>query len=181
MSHLPIWYMGSVPESVCDAAIAEFMEIEPQDAKMGTEGEVENKSYRDTTLRFASEGHWFGGVMQEHGRLANEKAGWGYDLTGHENVQFGSYGPDGHYNWHTDTFPLCGNPYDRKVSVICMMSDPSEYEGGDLQIRLYQEYTAPLKKGDLIAFPSILEHRVIPVISGIRNSAVIWLYGPRFR
>ena len=181
MSHLPIWYMGNIPTDVCDAAVREFMMIEPQDATMGTGGEVENKSYRDTVVRFAPDGHWFAGIMQEHGRLSNEKMGWGYELTGHENIQFGTYGPDGHYGWHTDTFLLSGLPVDRKVTVICMMSNPSEYEGGELQIRLYQEYTADLKKGDLIAFPSILEHRVIPVISGVRSSAVVWLNGPRMR
>jgi PKHD-type hydroxylase len=70
---------------------------------------------------------------------------------------------------------------ERKVSVICLLSDPSEYEGGDLQIKLYQEYTADLKKGDMIAFPSMLEHRVVPIQSGARNSAVVWLNGPRMR
>jgi PKHD-type hydroxylase len=181
MSHLPIWLIGQIPTDVCDAAVREFMAIEPQDATMGVEGEVENKAHRDTVLRFAPEGHWFGGIMQEHGRLANLKMGWDYELTGHENVQFGSYGPNGHYGWHTDTFTLSGLPIERKVSVVCMMSDRDEYEGGELQIRLYQEYTADLKKGDIIAFPSILEHRVIPVISGMRSSAVVWLNGPRMR
>lgn len=181
MTHLPIWYVGNIPSAVCDAAAGEFMAIEPRDATMGAAGESQDKAHRDTVLRFAPEGHWFGGILQEHGRLANQKMGWDYEITGHENVQFGSYGPNGHYGWHTDTFPLSGLPLDRKVSVICMMSEPSEFEGGELQIKLYQEYTCDLKKGDLIAFPSILEHRVIPVISGIRNSAVVWLNGPRFR
>lgn len=181
MSHLPIWYMGSVPADVCDAAIREFMLINPQDATMGANGQHEDKSQRDTVLRFAPEGHWFGAILQSHGRLANEKAGWGYELTGQENVQFGSYGPNGHYNWHVDVFTLSGAPVERKVSVVCMMSDPCEFEGGQFQIRLYQEYMTELKKGDIIAFPSILEHRVMPVVSGIRNSAVVWLNGPRMR
>jgi PKHD-type hydroxylase len=181
MNHLPIWYIGQIPADVCDAAAREFMTIQPQDAAMGTEGEHQDKSQRDTVLRFAPTGHWFGGILAEHGKVANESMGWDYALTGHENVQYGSYGPNGHYGWHTDTFPLAGLPVERKVSVICLMSDPSEYEGGELQIKLYQEYTADLKKGDMIAFPSMLEHRVIPVKSGIRNSAVVWLNGPRMR
>jgi PKHD-type hydroxylase len=61
------------------------------------------------------------------------------------------------------------------------MSDPSEYEGGDLEIQLYQDYKVDMQKGQLIAFPSMLQHRVVPIISGIRNSAVIWLNGPRMR
>jgi PKHD-type hydroxylase len=181
MTHLPIWYIGQIPTDVCDAAVREFMTITPQDAAMGTAGEHQDKTHRDTVLRFAPTGHWFGGIMYEHGMAANKINSWDYDITGHENVQFGSYGPAGHYGWHTDTFPLCGLPVERKVSVICLLSDPSEYEGGDLQIKLYQEYTADLKKGDMIAFPSMLEHRVVPIQSGARNSAVVWLNGPRMR
>jgi PKHD-type hydroxylase len=48
-------------------------------------------------------------------------------------------------------------------------------------MRLYSEYTAPLVKGSMIAFPSILEHRVTPVLSGVRYSATMWFNGPRFK
>lgn len=181
MTHLPIWYMGQVPADVCDAAAREFLAIEPQSATMGSDGQHQDTSKRDTVLRFAPDNHWFGGIMYQHGLAGNQSAGWNYDITGHENVQFGSYGPKGHYGWHMDTFLLSGQPVERKVSVICLMSDPSEYEGGDLEIQLYNDYKVDMKKGQLIAFPSILQHRVIPIISGIRNSAVIWLNGPRMR
>ena len=70
---------------------------------------------------------------------------------------------------------------DRKITVICLMNDPSEFEGGELQIRLYGDFTPELKKGSLIAFPSVLEHRVTPVTKGVRYSATMWLSGPRFR
>jgi PKHD-type hydroxylase len=80
-----------------------------------------------------------------------------------------------------DTFLLSGLPIERKVSVICLMSDPEEYEGGDLQIQLYQDYKVEMQKGQMIAFPSVLQHRVLPIISGLRNSAVIWLNGPRMK
>ncbi len=181
MTHLPIWYMGQIPTDVCDAASRDFMKIEPQKAKMGADGQYEDTTHRDTVLRFAPDNHWFGGIMYKHGVAANQSAGWNYDLTGHENVQFGAYGPKGHYGWHMDTFPLSGQPIERKVSVICLMSNPEEYEGGELQIQLYQDYQVDMQKGQLIAFPSMLQHRVLPIISGIRNSAVIWLNGPRMR
>lgn len=181
MNHLPIWYMGQIPTDVCDAAVREFMDIAPQSATMGTAGEHEDKNKRDTVLRFAPEGHWFGGIMYEHGMTANKVNGWNYEISGHENIQFGSYGPKGHYGWHMDTFFLSGQPLDRKISVICLMSDPKEYEGGDLEIQMYQDYKVDMKKGQLIAFPSMLQHRVVPIISGTRNSAVIWLNGPRMR
>ena len=61
------------------------------------------------------------------------------------------------------------------------MNDPSAFEGGQFQIRFVQEYTVPLQKGMIIAFPSFLEHRVIPITSGVRYSATMWINGPKFR
>ena len=61
------------------------------------------------------------------------------------------------------------------------MNNPTEFEGGQFQVKLYQDYTAPLLKGSVIAFPSFLEHRVIPIESGVRYSATMWLNGPRFK
>jgi PKHD-type hydroxylase len=107
--------------------------------------------------------------------------GWQYDVDGREAIQFAQYGPDQHYGWHVDVFPLAGKATDRKITTVCLLNDPSEFEGGQFQVRLYQEYSAPLEKGSVIAFPSILEHRVTPVLSGLRYTATIWFHGPRFR
>lgn len=179
--HLPIWLLGNVPTEVCDAAAREFELIPFKDAAMGISGENVTHSYRDTSVRFAPTGHWFGGILFEHAMKANRECGWDYDITHHEDTQYAEYGVNQHYNWHTDTFPLSGQPFERKLTAVCLMNDPSEFEGGEFQMKLYSEYTAPLSKGTVIAFPSFLEHRVTPVTSGKRNSATIWLNGPRFR
>lgn len=179
--HLPIWLLGQVPTEVCDAAIRDLSLIEPYDATMGTEGEKKELSQRNTAVRFAPDGHWFGGIMYEHALKANRDNGWNYEIDYHEAIQYAEYGPEQHYDWHTDTFTLSGSPYDRKVTAVCLMNDPSEFEGGNFEMRLYQDYVAPLQKGTIIAFPSILYHRVTPVTSGIRISSTIWLNGPRFK
>ncbi|MFN6254417.1 MAG: 2OG-Fe(II) oxygenase [Acetobacteraceae bacterium] len=179
--HQPIWYMGQIPTGVCDSATAEYMQLEPHDATMGKDGSERSHLNRNTTVRFAQPDHWFGNMMRGYGLKANQECGWGFDITDHEAVQFAHYGVGQHYDWHVDNFPLAGLPTDRKVTVICLMADPSEFEAGELQLRLYSEYTAPLVKGSIIAFPSILEHRVVPVTSGLRTSATMWLSGPRFR
>jgi PKHD-type hydroxylase len=181
MSHLPLWYIGKIPVEVCDSATAEFTKLEAQDGKMGANGEKLSHLTRNTTVRFTEPDHWFGNILKTCGIEANKHCGWDYDITGHEAVQFAQYGPEQHYNWHQDTFPLSGQPVDRKVTVVCLMSDVTEFDAGELQLRLYQEYTAPLTKGSIIAFPSIIEHRVIPVTRGLRASATMWLNGPRFR
>ena len=87
---------------------------------------------------------------------------------------------EGHYAWHIDV----GNDKQahRKLSITFQMSDPSEYEGGDLEFnRTGKIEVAPKKKGQLILFPSYVLHRVTPVTKGIRRAMVAWIVGPPFR
>lgn len=181
MAHKPIWYLREIPAELCDLAVGDFLKVPPKDANMGKDGEVTNHEQRNTTIRFIERGHWFSYLMHGIAQEANLVCGWQYEISGHENIQFGEYGPDQHYDWHVDVFPLAHSTLDRKVSVVCLLSDPSDFEGGELEVKLYSDYKAPLKKGTVIAFPSILQHRVTPVISGLRRSAVVWMTGPRFK
>lgn len=181
MSHLPIWYLGSVPQDICDKAVADFAATPAREATMGAEGEEFNHQFRNTTVHFAESNHWFEDYMTNVAFLGNKACGWEYHVTGNENIQFAEYGPEQHYRWHVDTFQLSGLPTDRKLTVVCLLNDSSEFEGGELKLRMYSEYTAPLVKGTVIAFPSIVEHCVTPILSGTRYSATMWLNGPRFR
>jgi len=181
LSHLPIWYLGAVPDDICDKAVEDFSSLPSKDASMGSEGEVQDHGHRNTTVRFAGSNHWFNDHMLATAMAGNLACKWGFHVTDNENIQFAEYGPEQHYNWHVDVFPLSGLPLDRKMTVVCLLNDPAEFTGGEFQIRLYSEYTAPLVKGSVIAFPSFLEHRVVPVTSGVRKSATMWLRGPRFR
>jgi len=181
VSHKPIWYLKQILPEFCDKAVEDFLLVAPKDANMGQNGETKNHAQRNTTVRFIDSGHWLSYIMHGVAREGNFACKWHFDITGHENIQFAEYGPDQHYDWHVDVFPLGNQGLDRKVSVVCLLSEPSEFEGGDLEVKLYSEYKAPLKKGTIIAFPSILQHRVTPVISGLRRSATIWMNGPRFK
>lgn len=181
MAHLPIWYLGSISSEQCDQVISELSAIPSKDAAMGVEGEMTSHYYRNTTVRFAPIDYWLASEMIRFAHEANSQCGWQYETASAEAIQFASYGPDQHYNWHVDNFPLSGKPTDRKLTVVILLSDPSEFEGGEFQMRLYGEFVAPLKKGSMICFPSILEHRVTPVLSGVRKSATIWLSGERFK
>jgi PKHD-type hydroxylase len=179
MSHLPIWYVKQLDDDSCHQVIKELSSIEAKDAKMGCEGEQENKLTRNTNVSFAEPDYWLANDFEKFAIEANQVCGWNYEITQKENIQFAEYGIDQHYAWHTDTFTLSGNPIERKVSVVCLLND--EFEGGEFELRLYNDYKAPLTKGTMIAFPSILEHRVLPVLSGIRYSATMWFSGPRFK
>ena len=179
MSHLPLWYIGKLDSDSCNQVIAEMSGIEVKDATMGVDGAEKNTATRDTKVRFGSSDYWLNNEFEGFAMQANRECRWDYFVTGRENIQFAEYGPEQHYAWHTDTFTLAGTPTDRKITIVCLLND--EFEGGEFQVRLYNDYTVPLEKGTIIAFPSILEHRVIPVTSGIRYSATMWFNGPRFR
>lgn len=105
-----------------------------------------------------------------------------FDLFGFvEHLQYTVYRDNGgHYDWHTDRGDMNLSP--RKLSLVLQLSDPSEYEGGDLELFTCLEPTKVEKrKGLVVAFPSFTLHRVTPVTSGTRRSLVVWLSGPKFR
>jgi PKHD-type hydroxylase len=179
--HLPIWYLGAIAPEMCDKAKQDMMSLPMVDAAMGIDGDVKIESQRNTDVVFAPFDFWLADYMEQFASIANAESNWGYEIPGREAIQFAQYGVGQHYDWHVDYFPLAGKDTDRKVSVVCLLNDPSEFEGGEFQLRLYSQYTAPLVKGSIIAFPSILEHRVTPVTSGVRYSATMWFHGPRFR
>jgi PKHD-type hydroxylase len=180
MKHKPIWLLGEISEELCDKAKEEFMLSPLREASMGADGTVKN-SHRNTSVRFISPDHWLTADMRNFGERANEECKWGYEVNGNENIQFAEYAVGQHYYWHVDSFLLGFQKFDRKVTVVILMSNPADYEGGDLFIRLYQDYKPELKKGSVIAFPSILEHMVTPVTKGVRYSATMWINGPCFK
>jgi PKHD-type hydroxylase len=108
---------------------------------------------------------------------------YNFDLYGFwEHLQYTVYEGDenGHYDWHVDAGKNTDCP--RKLSVVLQLSDPSEYEGGELQLMNGKDPIAiEKKKGFLVAFPSYQLHRVTPVTSGIRRTLVVWITGPAFR
>lgn len=115
-------------------------------------------------------------VNQLNGQFFN------FDLTGFgEQFQYTVYHNDGgHYDWHMDKGHLSQQP--RKLSLTIQLSDPSEYEGGDLEIMEGNKATKMGRtKGLVVAFPSWILHRVTPVTAGTRRSLVVWTGGPRFR
>jgi len=181
MVHLPIWYLGEISLDDCEKAFEEFIKIPPKDASMGDKISSYDHNFRNTTVRFADRMHWFGANLINFCHLANTECKWDYETNQFEAIQFAEYGIGQHYKWHTDNFLLSGKEIDRKITVVCLLSDPSDFEGGILQLRLYKEYTPTLKKGSIIAFPSIIDHQVTPVTKGKRYTATMWLSGPRFK
>ena len=111
---------------------------------------------------------------------------WKFDLTSlSEKIQYTEYHAEegGHYTWHQDIGP--GDMSVRKISITVQLSDPSEYEGGDLELWTAgsEEHATKAHKGagSVFMFPSYMLHRVTPITKGTRRSFVLWLGGSHYR
>jgi len=101
-----------------------------------------------------------------------------------EPAQFTVYPKKGFYDWHMDlnAFGQTGDNPIRKISMTLLLSDPSEFTGGDLLFSEMGEHKPlPLKQGQAIFFASFLRHKVAPVKKGVRKSLVMWFGGPPFK
>jgi PKHD-type hydroxylase len=108
-----------------------------------------------------------------------------FDLTGFgEHIQLTNYDSkeNGMYGWHVDMGAVPTSPC-RKLSVVMQLSDPSEYEGGDLELKPDGDRATQIQKqrGLIVAFPSWTLHQVTPVTKGSRQSLVVWISGPAFK
>ena len=98
-----------------------------------------------------------------------------------EPAQYTEYPTGGFYDWHIDSDVNCANePPIRKISMTCLLSPESEFEGGGLELMSDGKIVRP-KQGQAIFFASYIRHRVIPISKGIRKSLVMWFGGPSFR
>lgn len=110
----------------------------------------------------------------------NNERYW-FDLLGfYEDLQLTRYSEGDFFDWHLDFG--AGATSMRKLSITVQLSDPAEYEGGDLQFMINQKIVnAPRDKGTAIVFPSFIIHRVTPITKGTRQSIVGWVTGPPYR
>jgi len=116
---------------------------------------------------------------------------YGFDLTGfEEDLQFTTYDRRGaHYTWHQDG--LDGSVGHRKLSIVVQLSEPTDYDGAELEfLEVSEDYDGDQRaaylerssrQGAAVVFPSFEFHRVRPLRSGRRCSLVAWVGGPPFR
>ena len=71
----------------------------------------------------------------------------------------------------------------RKLSFAMQLSDPNDYEGGNVQLldESGKSYIMPRQRGCICLFDSRTQHRVLPVKKGVRKSIVGWTVGPRWK
>jgi PKHD-type hydroxylase len=104
-----------------------------------------------------------------------------YDITTIQSLQYSIYQEGGFYKDHLDLMYLSVLGI-RKLSFSIMLTDPEEYEGGELLIKTSASpIKSSNKKGTIVFFPSYVLHEVTPVTKGTRKTLVGWVLGPNFK
>ena len=115
-------------------------------------------------------------------RSINEKY-YQYDLSDVFEFQLIKYYVGGNYDWHCDYGIAPRKDIIRKLSMTMQLSDPNDYEGGELKLADYANVIETMVKGlgTTLVFDSRVAHKVRPVISGKRIALVGWASGPPLR
>ena len=122
-------------------------------------------------------------VFERLGEVASQMNAEHYqlDLTGFgEGMQLTNYNgsEQGMYGWHQDY----NSSLSRKLSIVLQLSDPADYEGGNLQVKTgLEDFNVRKQRGLVAIFPSYTVHQVTPVVQGTRQSLVAWISGPQFK
>jgi len=141
------------------------------------------KEIRDSDVCFFEhkDSAWFHKRIQAIVKNVNEEW-YHFELDGSDGYQYTEYkGNGGHYTWHVDTSECDSGLGTRKLSAILMLSNPEEYDGGDLIVcPMGVNEVVKLNRGDIALFPSYFLHKVEPTTGGLRRTIVNWNYGPEF-
>ena len=184
MIHNYYWVFDkAVPDYICDEILANAAWEDIKDGMVvGAEGEfIKNDKLRKSDIFWLPSVSPIGCIAQTYIRKANREAGWNFEVYETENVQISKYKDQGHYSWHVDGTAPNQYGYQRKLSVAILLNDPEEFEGGVFEFMGLNGNQPKLQQGSVLVFPAFLEHRVTPVTSGTRYSAVTWMYGPSFK
>lgn len=178
-----VWWEGAFTEQELDWLQAKA-KLSESNAQIGGGGDGSvNKKIRRSQISWMHnnpESQW---VFE---RLAHVTSSlnaqfFNFDLTGFgEAMQLTHYdqSENGMYGWHQDY----GLGPSRKLSLVLQLTDPSQYDGGNLEVMTGSEPIQVRKQRGLIAaFPSYVVHQVTPVTKGSRQSLVAWISGPRFK
>jgi PKHD-type hydroxylase len=180
-----VWRDGFTPAEI-DAIIAHGDALSPMKAEVTGSRTQKNTDFLRITrvawMEKKPEILWLHERLEKMVLEINAKF-FRYDLYGLlEAFQYTVYegAEGGHYGWHVDRGETNYEP--RKISLSLQLSDGADYEGGELLVEA-GDGPRPSEKarGSLIAFPSFVLHRVMPVTSGTRKSLVVWVAGPEFR
>lgn len=83
------------------------------------------------------------------------------------------------YGMHSDSVLMngIGGILRADLSMTVFLSDPSEYAGGELDLRdpAFGQQSIKLAPGDAVLYPTLMLHAVRPVTQGRRRACVVWV------
>jgi PKHD-type hydroxylase len=177
------WWDGAFTESELDWLQNYAKRSDTAAFVGGRENNSVNKSIRRSQvswLQNTQEATWVFAKLADVASELNAKF-FRFDLTGFgEALQMTNYNSSegGMYGWHVDY----GGNISRKLSLVVQLSHPTDYEGGELQLKTDANgLTVKKQRGFIVAFPSYVLHQVTPVTNGNRQSLVAWISGPPFK
>ena len=205
-----VWFSTGLPSDIINSL---EKDLEKHFDDMGDSKLINNvldEDIRKSKNTWIPTTHWITGWLWHYVQAANRN-NFLYDISfiESESMQYASYGVGEYYHWHTDSSiavhykpkfqtsarestkddnylrerTAVENELVRKISFSLQLSDPDDYEGGNIQFidESNKNYIAPRQKGTLIIFDSRTKHRVCKVRSGVRKSIVGWVLGPRWK
>ena len=207
MAHKLLWYETQRKDDLLNIMARELKLNFGSNFKESEINGIEKDELRKSKNAWIPSSHWIGGLIWHYVMLAN-RTNFNYNLTrmDHELMQYTHYGEGMYYNWHTDgdidtaytptsgesnytqeslaqDYVIQNADLVRKLSFVLQLSNPADYEGGELQIEdaLGNIVSATKTKGALIFFDSRTRHRVSKVTKGFRQSLVGWVVGPMWK
>ena len=155
-----------------------------------------NKVKRDCKIAWIND-KWIYDILNPFIHSANKKAGWNFQWDWNESSQFTIYEKGHYYGWHADQndTPFKHeskniNGKTRKLSLTLQLTDKTKYEGGDFQFKWIQNDKKDFLNimtiddakdiGTIIIFPSFINHQILPITKGKRESLVNWSIGKGF-
>jgi PKHD-type hydroxylase len=93
---------------------------------------------------------------------------------------FNRYGVGQHFGVHVDNAVrgdhLTGTRIRTDLSVTLFLSEPEEYDGGELIVEdYYGAHRVKLPAGHLVLYPASSLHTVTPITRGVRVASFFWL------
>jgi PKHD-type hydroxylase len=93
---------------------------------------------------------------------------------------FNRYAKDMKFGAHVDgsvrIHPHDGRKLRTDVSATLFLTNPGDYDGGELQIEdTYGRHNIKLPAGDMVVYPATSLHQVAPIKRGTRTSCFFWV------
>lgn len=184
------YYKGLLTKEQCEKILEDGLKIHPQQSELGVDGKSKIDGYRKSKIRFIqndnTEFTWLFDLMWKLAIQSNDE--WfGLHISKISYIQLAEYDEsyEGEYKRHHDVFWINNDPYyHRKLTAVVQLSDPTEYEGGNLEMCSISQYPNADEirtQGTVFMFPSLLEHQVTKITKGKRYSLACWFDGPKWR